>query len=101
MFSPQRAKGITGTIGFRFGREEFLARFSKGTFEIDRGDAAKADALVEGDQRAWASGVYGGEPLKRLEMSGALKITGNRRLVEQVLGAFPLPEKAVPTRAER
>ena len=94
MFSAQRAKGISGTIGFRFGREEFLARFDNGKFEIARGDIAKADAQVEGDQQAWAGAVYGGVPLKGLEKSGALKIAGDRRLVERVLTVFPLPAKA-------
>lgn len=94
MFSPQRAKGITGTIGFRFGREEFVARFDNGRFDIRRGDPAGADALVEGDQHAWAGAVYGGVPLKGLEKSGALRISGDRKLVERVLTVFPLPEKA-------
>ena len=94
MFSPQKGKGITGTIGFRFGREEFFGRFNNGSFEIDRGDPSKANALVEGDQRAWAGAVYGSVPLKSLEKAGALKISGDRRLVERALTAFPLPKKA-------
>ena len=95
MFSAQRGKGITGTLGFCFGREEFLARLDDGTFDIRRGDVSGADATVEGDHGAWAGAVYGGAPLKALEKAGTLKISGNRKLVERVLSLFPLPEKAV------
>jgi DNA-binding HxlR family transcriptional regulator len=94
MFSPQNAKGISGTIGFRFGNEDFVARFSGGEFDIRRGEIESADLTVEGDQNAWAGALYGGVPVKSLEKAGKLKVTGDRKLLDRVLAVFPLPEKA-------
>lgn len=94
MFSPQNAKGMSGTIGFRFGHEEFLARFSDGRFDIRRGALDDADLKIEGDQNAWAGALYGGVPVKSLEKSGNLKVSGDRKLLERALAVFPLPEKA-------
>jgi DNA-binding HxlR family transcriptional regulator len=96
MFAPERAKGITGTIGFRFGREEFLARFGNGQFDVRRGDIAGTDLTIEGNQNAWAGALYGGVPVKSLEKSGDLKVSGDRKLLDRVMALFPLPEKAPP-----
>jgi len=94
MFAPERAKGLSGVLGFRFGREEFVARLDNGAFTIERGDAAGADVVVEGDQNALAAAIYGGVPLSSLEKSGALKIAGDRGLLERYMTLFPLPAKA-------
>jgi DNA-binding HxlR family transcriptional regulator len=94
MFDPARAKKIKGVIGFRFGREEFVARLADGAFNIRRGEIVDADVTVEGSQMDWAATLYGGVPLKDLERTGALKIGGDRKLLERVLALFPLPEKA-------
>lgn len=94
MFARERAKGISGTVGFRFGREEFLARLDNGAFTIARGEVAGADAFIEGDQNAWAGALYGGVPLAALENSGALKVSGDRALLDRYLTLFPLPAKA-------
>jgi DNA-binding HxlR family transcriptional regulator len=94
MFAPERAKGLSGTIGFRFGREEFIARLLNGAFDIRRGEIAGADVTVEGSQTNWAGVLYGGVPLKTMEKSGALKVTGDRALLDRVMTLFPLPPKA-------
>ena len=94
MFSTQRAGKASGTLGFRFGREEFRATLGKGTFVIERAPAEGADVVVEGNQNALTGAIYGGVPLKTLEKSGALKITGNRVLIERYITLFPLPVKA-------
>jgi DNA-binding HxlR family transcriptional regulator len=95
MFAPERAKGVSGTLGFRFGREEFVARVERGTFTIEREPIASADVTVSGDQNAWAGAVYGGVPLADLEAAGALTIAGDRALLAQFMTLFVLPPKAV------
>jgi DNA-binding HxlR family transcriptional regulator len=102
MFAPERARGVSGTIGFRFGREEFVARVKnqggnqvgKGIFTIEREPITDADVTVSGDRNAWAGALYGGVPLKDLESAGALTITGDRALLTRVMTLFPLPAKA-------
>jgi DNA-binding HxlR family transcriptional regulator len=94
MFDSARAKKLKGTIGFRFGREEFVARLADGGFDIRRGEIVDANVTVDGDQMSWAAALYGGVPLKELEKAGKLKITGDRALLERVMTLFPLPPKA-------
>jgi DNA-binding HxlR family transcriptional regulator len=100
MFSKAGAGKLSGTLGFRFGREEFRAVLDKGTFAIVRGAAAGADVVVEGDQNALAGAIYGGVPLRTLEKAGALRITGDRALLERYITLFPLPPKAPAGKSE-
>lgn len=94
MFAPDRAGDMAGKIGFRFGEEEFLATLAKGRLTIGRAEAAQGDVVVEGDQQALAGAIYGGVPLAKLEKAGALKVTGDRALLERYIRLFPLPAKA-------
>jgi DNA-binding HxlR family transcriptional regulator len=99
MFAADRAKDVSGTIGFRLGREEFIATLAKGKLTIVRGTANAADVVVEGDQQALAGAIYGGVPLAKLEKAGALKIRGDRALFERYIQLFPLPPKAPEAKA--
>lgn len=101
MFAPERAKDLSGKIGFRFGAEEFVATLAKGRLTIGRGNADKADVVVEGGQQALAGAIYGGVPLAKLEKARALRITGNRALFEHYIRLFPLPDKAPDAKALR
>ena len=94
MFDTTRAKKLKGVVGFRFGREEFVAKIADGNFDIRRGEIVDADVTVEGEQMGWAGALYGGVPLKELEKAGTLKVTGDRALLERVMTLFPLPPKA-------
>jgi len=101
MFAPDRAKDVSGRIGFRLGEEEFLATLAKGRLTIGRGEAAEGDVVVAGGQQALAGAIYGGVPLAKLEKAGALKVTGDRALFERYIRLFPLPEKAPAAKALR
>jgi DNA-binding HxlR family transcriptional regulator len=98
MFAPARAGNLKGTIGFRFGHEEFMAKLANGAFDIRRGEVRDADVTVDGDQMSWAGVLYGGVPLKTMEKAGKLKVSGDRALLERILTLFPLPPKAEPPR---
>ncbi|MGN6571736.1 MAG: winged helix-turn-helix transcriptional regulator [Pseudolabrys sp.] len=99
MFAADRAAGLSGTLGFKLGREEFVATLSKGRLAIVRGEAGDADVVVTGDQQALAGAIYGGVPLAALEKSGALTVRGDRALFERYIGLFPLPPKAPDAKA--
>ena len=94
MFASERAKDLSGKIGFRLGEEEFIASLAKGKLTIGRGFAEEGDVVVTGDQQSLAGVIYGGVPLSKLEKTGALKIEGDRTLFERYIRLFPLPEKA-------
>jgi len=96
MFDPARAGTATACIGLRLGDEEFMARISKGSIDVGRSALDGADAVITAPAAtAIAAAVYGGIPLRTLEDSGALSVTGNRRFVERFVTWFTLPDKAV------
>ena len=99
MFAPDRAKGLSGKIGFRLSEEEFIATLANGRLTIVRGAAREGDVIVIGDQQALAAVIYGGVPLAKLEKAGALKIEGGRALFERYIRLFPLPDKAPDAKA--
>jgi hypothetical protein len=101
MFAPERAKDVSGRVGFRLGREEFIATVAKGKLTIVRGAANEGEVVVEGDQQALAGAIYGGVLLAKLEKAGALKIEGDRALFERYIRLFPLPGKAPDAKSLR
>jgi alkyl sulfatase BDS1-like metallo-beta-lactamase superfamily hydrolase len=70
-----------------------------GRFEISRGSAEGADAIVEVDSDTMAGLLYAGRPLADALESGDLRVEGDRSAFERFLGLFPLPESAPPAGA--
>jgi DNA-binding HxlR family transcriptional regulator len=97
MIDSARARGLKAHVGFRIGGQTFLARLSKGTIEIARGDLGDADAVFAGSAAAIAAAVYGREPLGRLEAKGILSVEGDRALAKRFVTLFPLPRKVERT----
>lgn len=91
MFDRERAKGVTATIGFRFGEDAYRARIEDATLRIERGDPVGADVTFAGDPTALAAAVHGGVPFDKL--AGALSVEGDRALARKFTRLFPLPSK--------
>ena len=91
-FRTMYAGGVAGRIGFRLGDDIFVATLGKG-IDVAREDPAAAEATIDGAPEMVAALVYGGAPLAKLEAGGALRIGGDRALVERFARAFPLPAK--------
>lgn len=83
---------LEGTIGFRFGEDQFRATLSEGAFVIERAEAAGADLVFTGDQNALVAVLYGGQSFDAVE--GALQVEGDWVLAERFAALFPLPPKA-------
>ncbi|WP_425407807.1 winged helix-turn-helix transcriptional regulator [Hyphococcus sp.] len=94
MISPERAKDIKARIGFRFGRQEFIADVRNGGIDIARGDASSADAVFECEPELMAAITYGGHPVADAEKTDDLSLQGDRRLARRFLSLFDLPPKA-------
>ncbi|KAB2350112.1 winged helix-turn-helix transcriptional regulator [Actinomadura rudentiformis] len=94
LFSPAAARGLTGSIGLRFGLDEFAASVSDGQFHIERGDAAAADATIVGDSATVNEILWGERDLDDAVKEGALQVEGDTGLVRRFLELFPLPEPA-------
>lgn len=89
MIDAKLARKIDARIGFRFGRDTYVARLKKGAIKITRTAIKDCDLLFEGAPTALAAVVYGGQPLDLVE------IVGDHALAERFATLFPLPEKVV------
>lgn len=94
MNQPAITGAVDAVIGFRLGRESYVARLKDGAVDAARGDPRGADLIFTGAPGAVAAAVYGGVPLAALEADGLLGIEGDRALAEQFVTLFPLPPKA-------
>jgi len=101
MFAAERAGDLSGTVGLRFGEEEFVATVGGGQLTLVRGAANTADVVVSGSHEQLAAAIYGGVPLAKLEKAGALKIEGDRALLGRYIKLFSLPPKAPDAKALR
>ncbi|WP_419826570.1 winged helix-turn-helix transcriptional regulator [Sphingomonas sp.] len=92
-FRTMYAGGMAARIGFRIGREAFVAdaREAPGDMRIARGDPHEGTALVlTGCAEAIAAMIYGGRPAEE----AGVAIEGDRALLARFARAFPLPAKA-------
>ena len=96
MIDPARAVGLDARIGFRLAGQDYVARIAGGGITIAREPIGDADLLFEGAPSAIAALVYAGAPLAQLESDGALRVTGDRALLERFRTLFRLPSKIAP-----
>lgn len=93
MHDAGQAGELDFTIGFRMGEgDEFIGHYNRHGIAIARGDASGAEVIVTGPPTAIAAMIYGGA-LAELEAAGILRIEGDHRLAEALVGRFPLPRK--------
>jgi len=88
MFDADRAGDLKGRIGFRLGKDAFVARVRKGRIKVERGDPAEADVVFNGAPGQLAGVLYGGAPLD------TIGIEGDFALARRFVTLFPLPDKA-------
>lgn len=96
MIDRESAAGFDARIGFRIGRETYLAELTGGRIEIARatsGEVSETDLVFTGPATAIAAAVYGGVPLAQLEAADALSLEGDRDLAQRFVTLFPLPGK--------
>jgi DNA-binding HxlR family transcriptional regulator/putative sterol carrier protein len=94
MFDARAAEELNATYELRLGEDVFRAVVADGSFEVERGNAERPDAVVVADSGALAALVYEGRPLADALRSGEVKMEGDRLAVERFLALFPLPEQA-------
>src|SRR3712207_1460182 len=94
MFDPRAAEGIEASYELRLGEDRFRAEVAEGRFEVERGGAERADAIIESDPGTLAALVYEGRDLADALRTGEIRIEGDRSAVERFLTLFPMPEPA-------
>jgi DNA-binding HxlR family transcriptional regulator/putative sterol carrier protein len=98
MFDPKAAKGLRATYELRLGEERFRAKVRDSHFEIERGEAKDADAIiVAGDPESLAEVIFGERSLAEAELARELEVKGDKRAVGRFVGLFPLPDPVSPS----
>ena len=87
MIDRERAEGVEGIVGFRFGEDRYVARLCSGSFQVERGEPDGADVTFAADPTELAAVVYGDAPLDRIH------VTGDMALARRFVTLFPLPAR--------
>ena len=89
LLSPERAQGMRGRFGFRFGGVSYVATLADGRLAVERGETKDCDAVFTGSPTELVAVIHGGAPP---EMIG---IEGDLALAKKFMTLFPLPPKVV------
>jgi len=87
MIDAERARGIEGRFGFRFGETTYSAELRDGELHVERRLDERCDVLMTTTPEGLAAAIYGGAPLDTIGVEGDIELA--RRFVT----LFPLPEK--------
>ncbi len=93
-FSAAAAAGVRGVVEVRFDTGTFRVSVQDGTITIHRGSADHADAAIDTDPPTLEEIAFGPLSVAGAERSGALRIHGDRQLVERFFELFPVPVDA-------
>jgi len=89
LLSPDRARGIDGRFGFRFGDIRYVATLTGGRLDVERVEPKHCDVVFSGSTRNIVAAIHGGAPLETIGVEGDLA------LAERFVKLFPLPPKVV------
>jgi DNA-binding HxlR family transcriptional regulator/putative sterol carrier protein len=86
------ARGLRADLELRLGEDRIHVRIAGGRIEVERGQADRPDAVIEGDVQVLRDLLWRGrEPADALR-AGDLRIEGDRRLVTRFVRLFSNPE---------
>ncbi|HEX6410595.1 MAG TPA: transcriptional regulator, partial [Sphingomicrobium sp.] len=88
MIDVERARGIEGRFGFRFGEIGYSATLRDGELHVVRGVTDANDVVMTTTPEGLAAVIYGGAPLDSIGIEGAIA------LARHFVTLFPLPDKA-------
>jgi DNA-binding HxlR family transcriptional regulator len=87
LISPERARGLTARVGFRFGDTSYVTTVHDGMLDVDRRDADDCDVTFIGSPSQVAAVIHGGARFDTIEVEGDLA------LAKRFVTLFPLPSK--------
>jgi DNA-binding HxlR family transcriptional regulator len=92
LFDRSAAAGLEATIAIHLGDEPFRVCIAHGEITVSRGDNHNPDATLHTDQRSLLALLRTDTPLDEVQANGALRITGNAKVVQRFRRLFPLPQ---------
>jgi DNA-binding HxlR family transcriptional regulator len=98
-FEPEAASGLRATYGLRLGDDRFRIDVNDDELEVARGDADRADAIIDTDPDTLAAVLWADRQLNDAQSSGAMTIDGDEAAAERFTRLFPMPEPAPTTPA--
>jgi DNA-binding HxlR family transcriptional regulator len=93
-FDSSAARGLRAGYELRLGEDRFLIAVADDEFEVARGGADQADAIIDTDNDTLAAVLWAGRRLADAQRSGTMTIEGNKAAVERFVRLFPMPEPA-------
>jgi DNA-binding HxlR family transcriptional regulator len=94
LFDPRAVDGLRASYELRLGEHRFHARVAGGELDLARESAEHPDAIIETDPATLAAVLWHDRGLSDAVRAGAIRIDGNRAVVERFLELFPPPEPA-------
>lgn len=94
LFDPRAADGLRASYELRLGEHRFHARVAGGALELARASAEHPDVIIETDPATLAALLWHDRELTEAARAGAIRIDGNRAVVDRFLELFPPPEPA-------
>jgi DNA-binding HxlR family transcriptional regulator len=96
LFNPHAAHGLNATIALRLGDQDFQAQITNGQFDVGRGHARHADAILDTDTATLAALLWNNRTLTDALHTDDLKLDGDQATAARFLSLFPLPQPATP-----
>jgi DNA-binding HxlR family transcriptional regulator len=92
VFEPSRATGLEAVVELRIGGDRLVARVGEGRLGLRRGESDSPQAVLEAaDVATLREVLWRGRPVREVEDTGALRVTGSRDVVRRFLRLFPAP----------
>jgi len=88
MIDADRARELTGLLGFRLGETSYVAMLRDGSLDVERREIEDCDVVFDAAPGDLAAVIYGGAPLE------SIGVEGDIALARRFITLFPLPEKA-------
>jgi DNA-binding HxlR family transcriptional regulator/putative sterol carrier protein len=94
LFRPDLAEGLDAEVELRLGDDRVRVSVGGGEVEIERGEVASPDAVVETDGDTLIDVLHGHRELDHALSAGAMRLEGDEDLARRFVTLFPLPEPA-------
>ena len=91
LFDSQAAAGLDATMALHLGDEWFRIRIANAQLEVTRGETELPDATIDTDPTTLLSLLRTDRALEDALASGELRLAGDKGLVEDFSGLFPIP----------